>query len=259
MFSNFSSIISLAAIAVVAVASGLVGTFALTRRMALAADAISHIALPGIGIAIMFRLDPILGGALMLILGAFLIWFVEQRTKITTETIIGVIFSASLALGGLLINSNEELLDALFGNLGAMTINESIWGIVIGLAVIFTLFYFKDRFVLSFLSRDLAKTVGLEVRYLNLAFLLVFVATVILGLKFLGALLMGSLIIIPAATSRNLAKSFSGDLWIAVIAAVASVFLGMFLGEYFGRQVGPMTIVVSSVFFFVSAILKKKD
>jgi ABC-type Mn2+/Zn2+ transport system permease subunit len=97
-----------------AAAAGLVGAFAIMRRMTLAADAISHVALPGIGLALILRVDPLAGAFVTLLLGAILIWSIERRTHLATETIIGVVFASALAIGSMM-TSGEELIDALFG------------------------------------------------------------------------------------------------------------------------------------------------
>src|SRR5579864_5452300 len=78
--------------AVMALAAGLVGCFAVMRRMALAADALSHVALPGIGVALALHLHPVFGAAAMLFFGGLLVWALEDRSRLATETIIGVIF-----------------------------------------------------------------------------------------------------------------------------------------------------------------------
>src|SRR3989304_3334400 len=91
-----------------ALAAGLVGCFAVMRRMTLASDAIAHVALPGIGVALALQLNPLLGGLAALLLGTLLIWALEHKTRIPTEALIGVVFSAALAIGSML-TSGEEL------------------------------------------------------------------------------------------------------------------------------------------------------
>src|SRR5450631_3324618 len=91
-------------------AAGLVGCFAVMRRMTLAADAISHIALPGIGFAIVLHLQPVLGATAMLLVGMLVVWGVETRTRIATETVIGVMFSTALAVGSM-ITSGDALIE----------------------------------------------------------------------------------------------------------------------------------------------------
>jgi len=258
MTSDMNQIVAIIAMATAAAASGLIGVFALTRRMTLAADVISHVALPGLGLAVLLNINPLIGGAAALILGAFLVWALERRTHIATETIIGVVFAASLAIGSLLIDSSEELLDALFGNASGLTVLEAAIGIIVSLAIIFLVIFFKDKFTLAFISPDLAKTSGLKVDRLNLAFLLMFVITVILGLKFLGVLLMGALIIVPAAASRNLAKSFNADLLTAALLSIFSVLIGFLIGKRYSLEIGPAIIAVASLIFFISVFFKKQ-
>src|SRR6202142_531547 len=116
-------------------AAGLVGCFAVMRRMTLAADAISHIALPGIGVAILLRIHPILGGVAALLVGTLLVWGIENRTRLATETIIGVVFSTALAIGSL-ITSGDDLIEALFGGVGHLTGVEVSLGLVLAIVVI---------------------------------------------------------------------------------------------------------------------------
>ncbi|MST04267.1 MAG: metal ABC transporter permease [Candidatus Pacebacteria bacterium] len=253
------AILKIISVLFVAALSGIVGVFALTRRMTLAADAMSHIALPGLGLAIMFKIDPLIGGGLALVLGALLVWALERKTKISAETVIGVIFSASLALGSLLIHSGEELLDALFGNIGSLTFNESIFGIVASIIIIALILKLKSKFTLSFISEDIARVSGINTSLINLTFLLCFVVAIILGLKFLGALLMGSLVIIPAASSRNLAKGLNFDLLISVLIAIISVISGLIISSKLNLDLGPIIVVSAAFIFFISVILKKED
>src|SRR6202163_2195317 len=97
-----------------AIAAGLVGCFAVMRRMALAGDALSHVALPGIGVALALHVHPVFGAMAMLFFGALLVWSLEDSSRVATETLIGVVFSAALAIGSM-ITSGEDLIDALLG------------------------------------------------------------------------------------------------------------------------------------------------
>src|SRR5437016_7856371 len=111
-----------------AIAAGLIGCFAVMRRMALAGDALSHVALPGIGVALALHVHPVFGAAAMLFFGSLLVWAIEDQSRLATETIIGVIFSAALAIGSLL-TSGEDLLEALFGGAGTPSVSEVVFGL----------------------------------------------------------------------------------------------------------------------------------
>jgi ABC-type Mn2+/Zn2+ transport system permease subunit len=243
-------------ILVSAAAAGLVGSFALMRKMTLASDAMSHIALPGLALATLFGINPIIGATAALIAGALIVWGVEQRTKVATESIIGVVFSASLAIGALL-STREELLDELFGSATSFSPLQAITGLIISLAIIFTLLALKERLTLSILSPDIASTLNIKTSKLNLAYLIIFVITIILGLKFLGILLMGSLVIIPAATAKNLARTFKSDLLLSSLLSVVSVGLGLAANVIYGFDLGPTIITIAAGLFFISVFFAK--
>src|SRR5438445_11810332 len=95
--------------AAMAIAAGLIGCFAVMRRMALAGDALSHVALPGIGVALALHVHPMFGAVAMLFFGSLLVWGLEDSSRIATETVIGVVFSAALAIGSM-ITSGEDLI-----------------------------------------------------------------------------------------------------------------------------------------------------
>jgi ABC-type Mn2+/Zn2+ transport system permease subunit len=240
-----------------AAAAGLVGSFAVMRRMALASDAISHVALPGIGIALAFGVHPLIGGMAMLLLGTLLIWTLERRTKVATETIIGVVFSTALAVGSML-TTGEDLIDALLGAPLELTRAELVLGLGgAGLVIAFILGR-RHELVLALVSSDIARTSGIEVDRLNLYYLLAFALTVGLGLRYLGVLLMGSLIIIPAATGKLLAKSLSGMLAIAVVVSLFSTLAGQYLATLLHRQTGPVIISIAAFVFLVASIGKRR-
>src|ERR1700676_3230560 len=125
---------SLALSITMATAAGLVGCFAVMRRMTLAADAISHVALPGVGVAVLLRINPMLGALAMLMLGAVLIWGLERQTGIATETVTGVVFSVALAIGSMM-TSGDQLIEALFGGPGNLSTLELSLGLLGSAAV----------------------------------------------------------------------------------------------------------------------------
>jgi ABC-type Mn2+/Zn2+ transport system permease subunit len=240
-----------------AVASGLVGCFAVMRRMALAADAMSHIALPGIGIALILRLNPLIGALAMLLLGAVLIWALQRRSRISTEVVIGVTFSIALAIGST-ITSGEQLIEALLGTSGELPGWEIAAGIVASLTVVAVVLRLRSALVVSLVSPEIALTSGVEVGRIDLYFMLAFALTIALGLRYLGVLLMGSLIIIPAAIARRFASSLDGMFLIAVVSAVLSTACGTYAAALVGRQSGPFIVMIAGALFFLSLVRRSR-
>ncbi len=240
----------------VATAAGLVGCFAVMRRMSLASDALSHVALPGIGLALAFHVHPALGALAALFLGTLLIWGLERRTAISTETVVGVVFSLALAIGSLLA-TGEELVDALLGSPGTLGAWELGLGLAGAAAVAAFVLVERHGLVLASVSADLARTSGVAVARLELLYLAAFALTVALGLRYLGVLLMGSLVIIPAATARHLARGLTGMLATSVGVALASTLVGGALAARFARPSGPVIIVVAASLFLASLPVRR--
>jgi ABC-type Mn2+/Zn2+ transport system permease subunit len=225
------------------------------RRMTLASDAISHVALPGIALAILLHLNPVLGGLGALLVGTLLVWLVEQKTPLPTETIIGVVFSAALAIGSMLA-IGEELLEALFGATPVIGRGEIVLGLAAAALVVLSVRHAESRLIITLVSPDLARTAGIRVSRVNLVFLIVFAVTVALGLRYLGVLLMGSLVIIPAATAKRLARSHRAMRRLAVALAMTATLLGLLAAPRLGVEAGPLVIAIAAALFFGSLLLR---
>ena len=249
-----------------AVAAGLVGSFALMKRMSLAGDVVSHIALPGLGIAFLLKINPMLGAAVALFLGTLLIWHLQKSATMTTDVAIGVIFTAALAIGTVLTPS-EDLIEALFGGFQSLTFFWFLAGMVAVAVVIGFVMMSRHKLILSLFSPELAAATGVNVSLLNLFFLMVFSLTVLLGLRFLGALLVGALIIVPAAIGRQLTHTLNAFLLTSSLASVLSVALGFTLSRFYPHftiahvtlnlALGPAIIAVATVLFLLSLLRKK--
>lgn len=241
-----------------AIAAGLAGSVALMKRMVLASDVISHLALPGLGIAYLLKGNPIIGGGATLFLGTLLVWQLQRRTGLATDSSIGVVFAACLGIGAL-VTPNEDMLEALFGSFEKLSLSGFLLGAAAVGLIVFFIFQMKDRLILELFSPELAAATGVKVARLDLGFLLVFSLTVLVGLRFMGALLSSALIIIPAATARHLTDRMVQFVILACTASVVSVGVGFVISTLILKTstVGP-TIVIVSVLLFGLSLLKRR-
>jgi ABC-type Mn2+/Zn2+ transport system permease subunit len=239
-----------------AIAAGLVGSVALMKRMVLASDVISHLALPGLGVAYLLKSSPLVGGGATLFLGTLLVWQLQKQTGLATDATIGVVFAASLGIGAL-VTPQEDLLEALFGNFQQLSLAGFLLGTAAVILVVLFLVSVKDRLILDLFSPELAAATGVNVGRLNLGFLLVFSLTVLVGLRLMGALLSSALIIIPAATARQLTGKMAHFVVLASGVSVVSVAAGFLISTLMFKTstVGP-TIVIVSVLLFAMSLLK---
>lgn len=243
--------------AFIAAAGGLLGSFALLRRMALVGDALSHVALPGIALGILFNFSLFIGALIFLLLGIFMIWLVEYKTNLPVDTLVGIFFSLALA-GGAIILPEEEIEHALFGNIMAIKGLDLWLALVISLICLGILAAFWRKFTLTMISRDLSSSAGFKSNYFEFLFLLVFALVVAVGIKFAGALLMGPLIIIPAAVSRNLATSMKSYMLLASLTGIIGALVAVYVSFTYGLETGPIFVFISGIAFFISVFVARK-
>ena len=105
--------------------SGYIGSFMVLRRMSLVGDALSHVALPGIAVALLLQINPFIGAFTALLLAILGIWTLERKTELPSETLVGIFFTLSLAVG-LLLTPEPELLEALFGDISKIGVADAI-------------------------------------------------------------------------------------------------------------------------------------
>lgn len=240
----------------VAACASLLGSFAILKRMALVGDALSHVALPGIAIAIFIKINPFLGAIVFLMAAVVGIWFVQHKTTLSLDTIVGVFFTASLALGALIM-PEHELIEALFGNITEIGLMESVISIVLSVILIAIVLLIHKRLTLSMVSQEMAQSVGINTRRLEFVYLMAFALAVALGIRFVGALLMGSLVIIPAASAKNIGRSLSSFMVLSVSFGVISSVLGIYASQVYALSPGPVFIIISTLIFISTIIIRQ--
>ncbi|HEY1207109.1 MAG: metal ABC transporter permease [Bryobacteraceae bacterium] len=242
--------------ACVGAASGAVGAFILLRRMALVGDALSHVALPGIALALAFKADPFWGVLAPLVLAAVLIWWLEGRTSVPADALVGVLFTSCLAIGVLTI-PNTEIIESLFGAFPRLPAGF-LAGILLAAAGLMAVsFRFAGKFLLVIVDPDLARTEGIGRGY-DLALLLIFSLVVALGVKLVGTLLMGALTIIPAAIGRNLCRSMHVYMLVSALAGGATAVAGVLIADAFSVPPGPSIILLGTAVFLATLVFARR-
>ncbi len=249
-------LISLIVGVTVGAASGYLGAFMILKRMALVGDALTHVALPGIGLAFLFGINPFIGAFALLFLAMILVWKLEQRTDLPVETLVGIIFSASLA-AGILLTPKLELYEALFGDIFRVNIWDGIFALAGAIIVFAVAIKIANRLIMGIISEDLAVSSGVKIRKLNFIFLILTALIVALGVKVVGTLLMGALVIIPAAAAKNISRSFRQFALWSGIFGFFSAGLGIAAAKMLSISPGP-AVVLSSVAFFLASLIFKR-
>ncbi|MBI4134127.1 MAG: metal ABC transporter permease [Candidatus Terrybacteria bacterium] len=253
--ASLISVPTLLLAAAVGAAAGYVGAFMILRRLALVGDALTHVALPGLGAALTLGFNPFLGAFTALTAAVVGVWFIETRTRLYMEALVGVFFTIALAVG-ILITPEPELFEALFGDIADITPLAALAGIAVAGAAMVTMSRLQPALLATTIAPDLAKTYRVSVRRTELSFLLVMATTVAIGITAVGTLLMGALVIIPAITAKRLAKSFRSYATMSIVAGISSAVIGVLIAARSGIPPGVAVVLVGATLFSASLLVK---
>jgi zinc transport system permease protein len=234
----------------VGIASGSVGPFILLRRMALVGDALSHVALPGIALALIYGIDPFYGVVVFLMAAALVIFWLEGRSRVPPDAIVGLLFTASLAIG-ILIIPNSEIIESLFGAFPTLGLPFLISFLAAAAVLAALCFVLARQFLFLIVSPDLARVNGLGRKY-DLALMVIFAMIVALGIKLVGTLLMGALTIIPASIAKNISSSMRHYVIASAMLGGAISVAGVWLAEAFRFLPGPSIVLLGVALFVLS-------
>lgn len=243
---------------IVALLLGSLGVYIVTRRMSFIGEGVAHASLAGVAIALLFGWAPLPVALLLSVFIAIAIFFLEQKSDLTTDMAIGIMLSASLALGVLLLHFHTgyqpELMSILFGNI--LSVNPANLSITaaIGTVVLGLLYFFSSRLTLITIDPEGAHLAGLNTSaYLLLLYICTAVA-VVLSIQIVGIILVTALLVLPSAIGRLLARTFRGFQLAALIFSVAIVVLGLILSYLLDLPSGATIILVGTIFFILVAI-----
>lgn len=243
---------------IIGLMAGALGTFVILRGLSLMGDAISHAVIPGVALSHLLGVSTLVGASAFGILASFLIGFVTEKSTLKKDTIIGVVFSTFFALGLILISqirTATDLFNVLFGNV--LTVSDgdiaNIRWVALGLLVFLVTMYKKLQ--LSSFDPTLAKVYGLNTRVIDYLFLVVLTLVIVVSLQVVGAVLIVSMIIAPAA----IAYLLTNRLWImlllsAMIGAGVSV-VGLFMSFTFNWPPGASIVLTLGILFTLTLFL----
>jgi ABC-type Mn2+/Zn2+ transport system permease subunit len=226
------------------------------KKMALVGDAMSHVALLGLALGILFNFPVFLGAFAVLFVSAIIIWYLGRVTKLSFESIVGATFTLALAIGIYLLKDSFELLESLFGDITSVTLLDTIEALIVSVTAIILTRMIYRRLVLAMISEDLAISKGISVSMIDLLYLLLVSMVVAVGIKIVGSLLVGFLVAVPAASSKNVSSNLIRYALMSSIFGAISTTSGVLLSNYLSVLPGPMVVFSGMAIFVASVVLK---
>lgn len=247
---------------------GMLGSFAVLRKQSLLGDAISHAALPGIVLAFMITGTQdshilLIGALIFGLLGTFWIHGIVTKTRLKTDTALGLILSVFFGFGMLLLTFIQKQPDAaqagldkfLFGQ-AATLVESDVWVMagVTGVSLIVLLLFWKEFKVMLF-DVDYTLTLGFHVGLIDALITFFIVLSIVLGLQTVGVVLMSAMLLAPAAAARQWTNRLEVMLILAALIGAVSGIIGTAISAgQDNLSTGPVIVLVAVVFVLISFV-----
>ena len=240
---------------------GLVGVMIVNNKMSFFSDALGHSALTGIAIGVLMGIDNYLISMMgFSLLFALCISAVMNSETSSADTIIGVFSSTGLALGIVLLSASggfAKYSGYLIGDILTVQPEEIRMLALILVAVVLLWGFFFNKLMLVSMNTDLAASKGIRIRLVEKFFVILVAVIVTVSIKWVGVLIINSLLVLPAAAARNLAKSMRSYHFIAIGISVFSGVSGLIISYYAGTAAGGTIVLVAAVIFFLTYFLNQ--
>jgi len=250
------------AILIIAPLFGLVGTMIVNNKMAFFSDALGHSALTGIAIGVMLGIqDPVIAMIAFGIIFAYAINKIKGSDNSSNDTIISVFSSTSIALGLALLSKGgnfNKYSSYLIGDILSINPTDLLTLIVVFVGIILFWIFFSNKLLLISIDSSLAKSKDIKVKLVENLFIIIIAILVMISIKWVGILIINSLLILPAAASKNIAKNMRQYSILAVCFSIISGLSGLILSYYNGVATGPTIVIVAAIIYFITLIFKGK-
>lgn len=240
---------------------GFLGSMVVNNKLAFFSEALGHSSLTGIGIGVILGVsDTLYSMIFFAIIMAVSIWLIEKRKTISTDTVIGVFSSTAVALGLVLLSKGgnfNKYSNYLIGDILSITQNEII---LLAITFVVTLIVWSilfNKLVLSGVNASIAKSRRVNADILKLIFILILAIVVMISIKWVGILIINSLLILPAATARNISRNIRQYTVLSVVFSLVSCLIGLIGSYYMETAAGASIVMVSAVFFAISLFVSK--
>ena len=240
---------------------GILGTMVVSNKMSFFADSLGHGAFTGIAHGILLGgMDPIWGATLFSICFAIAITIIKNKGTSSTDTIIGVFSSTAIALGLVLMSFSSSLSkfsSYLVGDLLSITQGEIILLLIVFLVVVVLWIFIFNKLLITSLNTSLANS-RINTLMVEIIFTCTIAVIVTLTVRWVGLLIINSLLVLPAAAARNISKTVREYHLFSVLIAIFSGITGLIISYYLNTVTGATIVIISSIVFFITLILKRK-
>lgn len=251
------------AILVITPLFGLMGTMIVNRKMAFFSDALGHSALTGIAVGIVFGIeDTNISMVVFAVIFSLLLNQISSKIEASTDTVISVFSSCSMALGLAILSRGgnfSKYSSILVGDILSITVQELLYLLLILVLTFgFWIFGFNKLLAVS-LNRTLAKSYHISAAWMENLFAILTALIVMVSIKWIGILIINALLILPAASSRNISENIREYHFFSIVFSLFSGILGLVISYYVNVATGPTIVMIASIIYFITYIWGRKN
>ena len=241
---------------------GMLGTMAVDNKMAFFSDALGHSALTGIAIGVLLGWQNQMASMLLFgILWAVLITFVKHNSKMSADTIISVFSSTSVALGLVVLSRGgafAKYSSFLVGDVLSVTQGDlaALLATLIVTAAIWLMLF--NPLMITSINAPLAQSRGVRAKATEYCFTVVVAVAVMMSIRWVGVMLINSLLILPAAASRNVARNAAGYMRLSIVFSMVCGVAGLILSYYLNTSAGAAVVLCAAAVYFITLPLRRK-
>lgn len=250
----------------VSLCSSLLGAVLVQKRYSMIGDGLSHVGFGALSIALALNLAPLSVSVPLVILAAFVLLKISNRSNIKADSAIALISTGSVAAGviatSLAGGVNTDVYNFMFGSILAMSNADLYISVALSVCVLILFVMFYNKIFAVTFDESFAKASGVSVSALNMLIALLSALTIVVGMRIMGTMLISSLIIFPALTSMQVFKSFKGVVVSSAVLSVVCCFFGIcasfLMSLPTGASIVAVNIIAFFLFFAIGKILKKQ-
>lgn len=239
----------------------IIGTMVVNKKMAFFSDALGHSALAGIAIGMLLGMTNInVSMIIFAVIFALLLNLIKSKTTYGADTIISVFSSIAIALGLAILSQSgnfNKYSSYLVGDILSISESEILYLFVSFILIFIFWFYLFNKINAVSLNSTLAKSKGINVKVMENLFAILIAIMVMISIRWVGILLINSLIILPAASSRNISTNMRTYHLFSILIALFSGITGLIISYYTNIPTGPMIVIISGIIYFITFEIKK--
>lgn len=237
----------------------MLGTMIVNNKMAFFSDALGHSALTGIAIGMLFGISNNMSMIVFAVIFSLLLNYVKHKTNYGADTIISVFSSIAIATGLAILatlGNFSKYSSYLVGDILGIGKNEIIYLAIVFIVVLILWSVIFNKLHTISINTSLAKSKGIKIMLIDNIYVITISIVVMLSIKWIGILLINSLIILPAASSRNIAKNMRSYHLIAILISLITGIFGIIISYYANIPTGPAIVILSGIVYLITFVIK---